>query len=102
MQRRQLCESRGIGTQLGHADVFDILEQTGLMVEQEQSRIRGIEQCFATAGFMFDPVVNRVFAIGFEDGWISNSHSFPSCLCVFLFTVLVSDPEAGATVSVFI
>jgi hypothetical protein len=92
MQRRQLCESRDVGAQLGHRDVFDILEQTGLMVEQEQNRIRRIQQCFATAGFMFDPVVNRVFAIGLEDGWISSSHSFPFCLGVFLFTVLVSDP----------
>jgi hypothetical protein len=29
------------------------------------------KQCFATAGFMFDPVVNCVFAIGFEGGFIS-------------------------------
>jgi hypothetical protein len=45
------------------------------MVEQEQNRIRRIEQCFATAGFMFDPVVNRVFAIGFEDGFAFGSHT---------------------------
>jgi 2-polyprenyl-6-methoxyphenol hydroxylase-like FAD-dependent oxidoreductase len=38
------------------------------------------EQRFAAAGFVFDPVVNRVLAIGLEDGFRSSTHgvSFPA------------------------
>jgi len=35
------------------------LEQAGRMVEQKQSGIRGIEQCFAAAGIVLDPGGNR-------------------------------------------
>jgi hypothetical protein len=38
------------------------------VVEQEQNRIGGVEQRFAVAGLMFDPVVNRIFAVRFENG----------------------------------
>jgi hypothetical protein len=71
------------------------------MVEQEQNRIRGIEQCFATAGLMFDPVVNRVFAIWFKDGWICSSHGFSFLFVCFSSYGLPSDSDARATVSVF-
>jgi hypothetical protein len=99
LQCRQLGESGDIGAQLGHRDVFDVLEQAGLMVEQQQNRIRGIEQRLATAGSMFDPVVNRVFAVGFKDVFMSFRHMFPFCLYDFRFSALASEAAAHATTS---
>jgi hypothetical protein len=71
------------------------------MVEQEENRVSGIEQSFAAAGRVFDPVVNGVYAIGYEEVLFSIDHTFPFLFCVLLRFVLVSVSvsDAGKRVS---
>ena len=47
-----------IGPQFSHTDVFHDLEQTRLVVEQQQDRIRRVEQSFAPSGIVFDSIMN--------------------------------------------
>jgi hypothetical protein len=69
------------------------------MVEQEEHRVSGIEQSFATAGRVFDPVVNGVYAIGYEEVLFSIDHTFPFLFCVLLPFVSVSVSDASKRVS---
>jgi hypothetical protein len=89
LQRRQFRESRGIGAQLGHADVLHVLEQTRLMIQEQKQCIRRIQERLAAAGSVLDPVVNRVFAVGHKDV-VSIIHDLSFCVFWFEF-LLVRD-----------
>jgi hypothetical protein len=62
-QRRQFRQSGGVGSQLGHTDIFHRLKQTRLVVEQQHDSIRGVEQGFALARWFED----RLLLIGYKN-----------------------------------
>jgi len=86
-----------IGRYILTPEIFDVLEQTGLVVQQQEHSIGGIQERLATTGFVFDSVVNGVFAIGLEDTSVSCSHTFPFCFCGFCFCFLVFDATTSSS-----